>query len=291
MFQRKPDSRVSLKHSTQVRLVALALASLLIVLGCANVSTSRSPASASHTGPGIPSGYLSPKDLPDSLSLLPPPPSPDTAAFAADQEAYRTTRALRDTPRWALATEDANSSVTHVTETFSCALNAPITEEAMPILYTLMLRARADASRATTRAKDYYQRIRPFVTNKEATCAPRDEPVIAKSGSYPSGHATAGWTLALILTEVAPDRTDAILARGYAYGRSRLVCGAHWLTDVDAGHILASAVVARLHADPTFRNQLEAAKVEATAVRARGLKPTRDCKAEVAAMAEEQPRR
>jgi len=34
---------------------------------------------------------------------------------------------------------------------------------------------------------------------------------------------------------------------------------------------------ARLHADPTFRAAMEAAKVEYTEVRAKSLKPLRDC--------------
>jgi hypothetical protein len=43
--------------------------------------------------------------------------------------------------------------------------------------------------------------------------------------------------------------------------------------------------VARLHADPTFRADLEAAKAELAAVRAESLKPTRDCNVEASAMA------
>jgi acid phosphatase (class A) len=285
LLQQKSNGRTSLMRGAQLHLIALALASLLIALGCANVTTPLSPVAAPSASLKMVVGYLSQNDLPDSLALLPPPPSPDSAAFAADQDAYRMTRVLRDTPRWAAAAEDADLTFPAVTATFSCALDAPITEEATPHLYNLMRRTRADASLGTTKAKDHYQRTRPFVVNKEATCAPRDEPALMKNGSYPSGHTTTGWTWALILTEVAPDRTDAILARGYAYGWSRVVCGAHWQSDVNAGFILAAAVVARLHADPAFRTQLEAAKAEVANARAKALKPTRDCKAEAAALA------
>jgi acid phosphatase (class A) len=48
---------------------------------------------------------------------------------------------------------------------------------------------------------------------------------------------------------------------------------------------MGAAIVARLHADPTFRTDLEPAKAELAAVRAKGLKPQRDCTAEAAAMA------
>ena len=39
-------------------------------------------------GLSLPKGYLDPADLPDSLALLPPPPQPGSAAFAADQAAF-----------------------------------------------------------------------------------------------------------------------------------------------------------------------------------------------------------
>ena len=48
---------------------------------------------------------------------------------------------------------------------------------------------------------------------------------------------------------------------------------------------MGSAAVARLHADPAFRVEIEAAKNELAAVRAKGLKPTRDCRAEADALA------
>jgi acid phosphatase (class A) len=44
-----------------------------------------------------------------------------------------------------------------------------------------------------------------------------------------------------------------------------------------------------VHADPAFRAEVEAAKAEIAAVRARGLKPTRDCEAEAAVLALQRP--
>ena len=106
-----------------------------------------------------------------------------------------------------------------------------------------------------------------------------------KDGSYPSGHTALGWAWALVLTEIVPDRADAILARGRAFGESRVVCNVHWHSDVLEGRFMGAAAVARLHADPEFRSELEAAKAEYEAVRAKGLRPSRDCKAEAEALA------
>jgi acid phosphatase (class A) len=47
---------------------------------------------------------------------------------------------------------------------------------------------------------------------------------------------------------------------------------------------MGAATVARLHANPAFRADLEAAKAELAAVHDKGLNPTRDCRAEAAAL-------
>ena len=84
--------------------------------------------------------------------------------------------------------------------------------------------------------------------------------MLKDNGSYPSGHAAVGWAWALILSEIAPARNDAILARGRAFGQSRVICNVHWQSDVIEGRFIGAAVVARLHADPEFRTELKSAK-------------------------------
>jgi acid phosphatase (class A) len=235
--------------------------------------------------PGVLAGYLPAKAIPNSLALIPPPPAAGSAALAYDEEVSRKGLTLRDTPRWALATEDANLKFPQAAGTFSCALNAPITEQDTPHLYMLLRRTRTDASLSTYTAKDHYSRTRPFAVNKEPTCTPNEEKSLMTNGSYPSGHTAIGWAWALILSEISPEQTDAILARGRAFGESRVVCNVHWQSDVEEGLFMGASTVARLHADATFRADLEAAKAELAAVRAKGLKPLRDCTAEAAALA------
>ena len=153
-----------------------------------------------------------------------------------------------------------------------------------PHLYQLLRRTLTDAGLSTYSAKDHYKRTRPFVASKEPICTPAEQAAIEKDGSYPSGHTAIGWTWALLLTEIAPERTGAILARGVAYGESRNVCNVHWHSDVVQGRVIGAGVAARLHAEPAFRADLEAAKSELAAVRAQGAKPSRDCAAEAAAL-------
>lgn len=269
--------------STLFALVAV-LACFALIAGCASSGRLSQPAAVPEIRPGVPAGYLPRNALPDSFALLPPPPVTGSAALTYDEEVSRKALALRGTPRWTLAKEDANLMFPQAAGTFSCALNTPITEQDTPHLYMLLRRTLADAGLSTDAAKGHYNRTRPFVVNKESTCTPDDEKFLKTNGSYPSGHAALGWAWALILTEISPERTDAILARGRAFGESRVICNVHWESDVIEGRFMGAGTVARLHADPAFRADLEAAKTELTAVRAKGLKPLRDCAAEAAAM-------
>jgi len=262
--------------------VPLAFAALLA--GCVTVVAPTSPAELPQVRPGYVPGYLQPTALPDSKALLPPPPAAASAAFLADEDAYRSTRKLRDTPRWALAATDADLGFPHAADTFSCALDLPVSEAGTPHLNMLLRRVRADASRANDMAKDYYKRQRPYLAHGDASCTPQEK---LKNDSYPSGHSSIGWAWALALAEIAPERADAILARGLAYGRSRVICGVHWQSDIEAGRVVGASVVSRLHADPVFTVQMAAARKEIQGARAAGLKSPLDCAAETRALAGE----
>jgi acid phosphatase (class A) len=237
-----------------------------------------------RAGSGILMGYLARKDLPNSLALLPPPPAAGSMALAADEEAHQKAKAQRSPARFALAASDAGLRFPAAAATFSCALGAPISAQATPHLTMLLRRSLTDAGLATYAAKDSYQRQRPFAAMKDGTCAPASEAALAKDGSYPSGHAALGWGWALLLAELAPDRADALLQRGHAFGQSRVICGVHWQSDVDQGRLVGAATVARLHADPTFSAQAALARQEIVQARAKGLKSPLNCAAEAQAL-------
>ncbi len=258
---------------------------IAVMAGCAGYNRLSKPADVPELAPGFLKGYLSTEVLPNSLALLPPPPAIGSAAMAYDQEISKRSFVLRDTPRWLLAASDADLIFPHAAGTFSCVVNAPITKEDTPHLYLLLRRTLTDVGLSTDAAKKHYNRTRPFVWNKEPICTPNDRAFLEKDGSYPSGHTAAGFGWALILSEILPAETDAILARGLAFGESRNVCNAHWHSDVVAGRVIAAGTVARLHADPAFLADLASARAELESVRKRGLKPSRDCNAEAAALA------
>jgi len=229
---------------------------------------------------GVPAGYLQTEDRPDSVAILPVPPAPGSAAHALDVAINEYNLTLRDTPRWDQAMTDAVTRFPQAAGIFSCALNAPITEANAPYLYMLLRRTLIDAGRSTVAAKEFYKRPRPLHVNGEPSCKNTE------TYSYPSGHTSAGWAWALILSEIDPEHTEAILARGRAFGESRMVCNLHWQSDVQEGRTVGAAAVARLHADPTFLADMELAKAEFKGIREKGLPPSRDCKAESEALAE-----
>jgi acid phosphatase (class A) len=265
----------------------LSLTCVAIGSGCAG-HTVPAPAVVPELRPGLLVGYLQSATLPNSLTLLPPPPAAGSAEFAADEAYSERGLTLRDTPAWALAAADADLSFPHAAGTFSCALNAPITEVDAPHVYVLLRRMLTDAAMSTSAAKDHYARTRPFVMNKAPMCTPADLAALEKNGSYPSGHSAIGMAWALVLTEISPAQTDAILARGRAFALSRVACNVHWMSDTLQGRYMAAYTVARLHADPTFEADLNAARTELAAVRAKGLGATRDCSAEAAGIAAQQ---
>ena len=234
-------------------------------------------------GGGIPAS----SSQPNSLELLPAPPKAGSTAYALDVETAEATFPLRGTPRWDLAARDANLNFPAAASIYSCALGIPISKEETPRPYTLLHRTLTDAGLATYSAKNHYQRPRPFTVNNQPMCTPEDDELLRNDGSYPSGHIPAGWAWALVLSEVAPERRDQLVARGIDYGKSRSICNVHWLSDVQASQIIGSAAVAQLHTDPVFRADLRAAALEVKALREQGRKPDSTyCSLEVKALSQ-----
>ncbi len=221
-------------------------------------------------------GYLQPNELPDSLVLLGAPPAQGSAALARDEAAREATIALRGKERWDLARTDADLQFPQPAKNFSCAMGVDISAEKTPHLYNLMQRVLTDAGLSTYGIKNKYNRTRPFVVHNEGTCQPDEEAVLRQDGSYPSGHTAAGWAWALTLAEVNPKRADDLLKRGLSFGQSRVICNAHWQSDVDAGRIMGAATVAKLHSSPEFLADIRAAREELEAAS----RPTVDCAVE-----------
>lgn len=72
----------------------------------------------------------------------------------------------------------------------------------------------------------------------------------------------------MLLTKLAPDRATPILARGRAFGESRIVCGVHNASAVEAGRLSATVTLATMDQTSDFKDDLAAAQAEIAALRA-----------------------
>lgn len=210
----------------------------------------------------LPDGYVSIEALPDSLALIPSVPKYGSARQNLDNATAAAAITLQGTARFDLARRDADLSFPDAPNVFACALGARISEDETPVLVELLERAMVDSGLSTYPAKIEFQRPRPFMVNGAPICTPDEEEALRGDGSYPSGHTAVGWAWALILAELVPERAEAILARGIAYGESRSVCNVHWRSDVVAGRTYGAAAVAQMHSNPEFTADMKAAKAE-----------------------------
>ena len=212
-----------------------------------------------------PSGYLAPSAL-DLASVVSPPPAPGSAQDLADVAALK--QAMHAAPaRWARALADDASVYDRFEKEFGLMLD----RRHLPRLIRLLNRVSADALAAGAEAKKLFPRPRPFQRFALArvcgqAAAPKPDANPTTGTSYPSGHAALGWATVLVLIEIAPSRAQQLLLRAEDYGESRVVCGVHFPSDIEASRKLAGALVDRLLTVPEFRRDVACAKTEHRAV-------------------------
>ena len=211
-----------------------------------------------------PEPYFSFRELPNMLKWCPAPPDTVGAAFTYDIMQYMWGKEMRqkDTLRTAIAIRDAVYSLECIMQEFSEPLGLQMSQEETPEIYKLLRDSKATCEAISGFPKYYYKRKRPFIRFQEPTATPQFEPDLRRNYSYPSGHTILGWCSALLLAEINPERADTILKRGMMYGESRVIVGAHWQSDVDAGRLAASVAYSRMHTSERFLEQMQLARQE-----------------------------
>lgn len=229
-------------------------------------------------------GYLTPEELPDSVALLPPPPKPGSAAMKSDDQARAAALPLKGTARYALAAADANREQAPTASAFQCAFGTEISALRTPALYGLLAKVRLDVRAASYPAKSHFKRPRPFAVYSTHACYPFDDENVRDDGSYPSARGAVGWAYAEVLAELNPARAGQIQQRARDFGESRIVCDEEWLSDVDAGRVVAEATMEHIEAKPAFRADFGAARREIEAALKTDGK-AQNCQAETKALA------
>lgn len=204
--------------------------------------------------------YLTPGH-PDGIALLAPPPAPGSAEAAADLEMARAVFKARTPAESAHAKRSAGLSFS----LFEPAIGPVFQLDKLPRTEALLKKVKSEIHDPIYKAKDYWKRVRPCNVDTNLTWGPPEE-----SFSYPSGHSTAGTVYGLVLSEIFPDKKDAIMEIGYGIGWDRVLIGKHYLTDVRAGRVLAQAIVREMLANPSFQADLAAVRAEVQAAQQAG---------------------
>jgi len=216
-------------------------------------------------------GYLAAADRPDLTTVLAPPPAPGSPRDRANAEVFRETRALQGTPRWDLATADVSGDKY---DHFAQALGVRLTPETAPVLTALLDRSGNDRSVVGV-AKDHWGTKRPYLGTDLPICEAKSDH-LAGNPDYPSGHSAHGMHIAMILAELAPQRADALYARGREFAESRFVCGSHTYSAVEAGILSGAVIYGAEQRSDVFRRDMEAARAEVQAALAKaGVAPVR----------------
>lgn len=226
----------------------------IALIGVLATVTAAGPAWSQSAAPPA-SKFLQPGDL-DAARVLPPPP----ADPVRELDLLKRIAAARTPERVAQAKhDDGAEDVTSIADVLGPAFDLT----RFPATAKLFADLRKEDSAAAKAAKAYFARPRPFEAGENLDIC---DDASDHNNSYPSGHATMGYTAAAVLADLIPGNAQIILARASDYAESRLVCGVHYPSDLEAGHVLATALVDRLMAKPAFREELEAARAELTAV-------------------------
>ena len=188
--------------------------------------------------------------------LLPAPPkdgSPKALMELAEVEGLDKTRTPEQLARASRDDKTENATV------FAEVLGPAFDLAKLPATAKLMSDVQVEEKAAAKAAKDHFLRNRPWVVDTGLhSCAKDDAP----QSSYPSGHATMGFSMALILARLEPAKAAALMARASEYADNRLVCGMHYRSDVVAGQALGAAVALKLLEVPAFRAEFDAAAQE-----------------------------
>ena len=206
--------------------------------------------------------YFTVDQLPDLIKCLPAPPAFDSPEFANDMMRFAWGKQQRLNPERAeIAKRDAVWSYEALLAEFDVPFGLHMSPEDTPEIWKLMVTSMTTTDAMRVAPKAFYHRQRPFERFQDKMLTD-EEAELTGEGSYPSGHTMRGWTAALLLAEVNPAAADTIFARGWMYGESRVIVGAHWQSDVDASRVAASIAVCALHGSPEFREQMAKAQAE-----------------------------
>jgi acid phosphatase (class A) len=198
--------------------------------------------------------------------LLPPPAKDGSIVQQKEMAEVRNLIHTRSKERYAEAVWDAR----HEDPTpFAAVIGSNFDLTKLPATAKLLKDVLNDQTVATSEAKDFFKRKFPVAAEepgdsyREWTCDAADRKASALPlRSYPSGHATMAYTFGVVLAALIPEKSQAILARSASYAYSREICGDHYHSNVEAGHVLGTTLGVLLLNNATLKPEIQAVKAE-----------------------------
>jgi acid phosphatase (class A) len=223
----------------------------------------------------------------DGIALLPPPPAADSVLQKQDLAAVLAAQKTRTPALIKRAQTDRDFFG------FATVFGPKFTPENIPVAASFIRKVTAETGAMVDRVQNCWQRPRPFIVSQDvqpadnagqnmmaqpgmmmsnaaphgagAPCKPAEKSPGA-SYSYPSNAANAAMTAAILLADMVPEKREALFARAWEFGENRVILGVHFPSDIEAGRMIASAMIAVMMQNPEFKTDLAAARAEARAV-------------------------
>jgi acid phosphatase (class A) len=222
----------------------LALAALLCLAATPAFSLSDQP-------------YMAPNAV-DFALLVPPPPAESSERgklddqFILDAQKNMTAQKMADIQR---------DFIQNVFVVGQPVLGDKFSKENMPMTDAFFAKVIKEAGAGVGPLKRKYKKIRPFQYDKNIHTP---ENIASKSmgPTYPSGHSTTGAISAILLSQMVPEKRDALYERGWEYGINRVMSGAAYPSDWDAAHMIAELAINQMMKDPGFQADFQQVKAE-----------------------------
>ena len=200
-------------------------------------------------------GLLSPAQY-EAAMLLPPPPATGSARVVAERTELHAIEKARTPETLKRAQSDNDTKDATI---FAEVMGPGFDLKKLPATAKLFADVRVEEKLAADAAKTFFKRDRPWIADdKLKPCSKEDAP----QTSYPSGHATMGYSMGVVLAHLVPEKAQPIMTRAAEYAESRLVCGMHFRSDIEAGQVLGTVVALELLQNPTFKTEYDAAVEE-----------------------------
>jgi acid phosphatase (class A) len=201
-----------------------------------------------------PANFLA-RDAVDLAKLLPLPPAADSLVQHAELDVLYRLQQERTPAQVARAERVAKEDIFVFG---SDVLGEWFNAASLPRTAAFFNAIGADLTPTNHAAKVLFNRRRPPYVD------PRLKPCVelTDTGSYPSGHAMRSTLWAAVLARVFPEQAEAFAQRAAETRWCRLLGGAHFPSDVEAGRLVGEALARELLKNPAALEAIELMRAE-----------------------------